>query len=389
MDAKTKDSVSVEIEKSESSESRVHDIKCGPKCCREHVLTRWLPYLCENKMFTSLFRDPLDPLYWIRVLFFDIISLISSLLTILESRSAIPTAIAAIVFIALSWIVVFRLMRAAVRTKFGRNKLRRLANVLCCRSCSTPSSSSSSEDEPKERHDELKHFHEEFSKHFSMSLGSLSSLSSSSPTPPPPPTSPRKKQEENTVIKTESTRDFKMQKLRVNHYQHKFMGSILVWLVLHLIVSISLVLSSLLQLREDYFSGEGRGNRITSEDIPWYVQVQTFYSVLPLCLAMNSVMEKANELSTNRCCLVCMNRIIEWIVTIVTLLLLWFFLVITFYLSSDRERYRRVEGFIVLTFVLVLVDLLAFLPFVFFQHFCLRLFGYRTHSWGKHKGRFF
>merc|ERR1712094_143389 len=132
------------------------------------------------------------------------------------------------------------------------------------------------------------------------------------------------------------------------------MGSILVWLVLHLVVSISLVLSSLLQLRDDYHSqGRGRGNRISADDIPWYVQVQTFYSILPLCLAMNSVMEKANELSTNRCCLVCMNRIIEWIVTIVTLLLLWFYLIVTFYLSSDSECYRRVEAFIVLTFVLV------------------------------------
>lgn len=174
-----------------------------------------------------------------------------------------------------------------------------------------------------------------------------------------------------------------MQKLRVNKYQHKFMGSILVWLVLHLIVSVALVLSGLLQLREDYFD-ERR-----AQDIPWYVQLQTFYSVLPLVMALNSVMEKANELSTNRCCLVCMNRIIEWIVTIITLVILWFYLVMTFYISSDRERHKRVDGFIVLSFVLVFVNLFVFLPFVFLQHFLLILCGYKTHSWGKHKGRFF
>jgi len=83
-----------------------------------------------------------------------------------------------------------------------------------------------------------------------------------------------------------------------------------------------------------------------------------------------------------------MNRIIEWIVTIITLLFLWVSLSSVFF-GPEKKTQERLEKSIVAAAVVLTLDIFLFVPFVFLQNALLRLFGCRTHTWGENKGRFF
>ena len=179
-----------------------------PKCCREHVLTRWIPYLCENKTYTSLFQ--------IRRSF------------VLDQSHLFRYHLTCFLVVDASWVhkcnthcdssdrvhrlvldVVFRLMRAAIRTKFDAQMRFSERVVLMLRS----SSSSSSEDEPEEHHMSWN----TFTKNLRIISASMAHypryhhhqhrlfITTTSIT-----TQEHQEKTKDTVIKTESTQDFKM-----------------------------------------------------------------------------------------------------------------------------------------------------------------------------------
>jgi len=228
---------------------------------------------------------------------FDFISIVSSIVMIATASSTcVYTSVMALVFIFLSWIAVYKLVRAALRTKFGRNKAKRALNILCCQ-CSNDMTV---EKLKKSRELELKCFHEEFISYSSSQSGLLSFHSNNSNNK----NEKKEKHKQSQIdehgkkkerIERETTKEFRIQKLRVNKYQHKFMGSILIWLVLHIIVSILLLISSLLNLRDDYWEKD------KASDIPWYVMLQSYYSCVPICLVrFTFIGQHKNNIHTQR-----------------------------------------------------------------------------------------
>eukprot|EP00939_MAST-03C_sp_MAST-3C-sp1_P003455 g3455.t1 len=101
----------------------VHRVPFGAYCC--HQRCPILVALLENQYVVALFRDPTDPRYWIRIFFSDIFTIIIATVDIATETYGGQNwpyfiSISAIVFIAISWVLVYRMFTTALNSKFGQ-----------------------------------------------------------------------------------------------------------------------------------------------------------------------------------------------------------------------------------------------------------------------------